>query len=98
MFSILGPSKSASRPSYFGSLDFLDSQSVFDSAFPNPVPLLVTVSSTASVSIDSTSLLADINLFIDRCKFRVFVPIFRSDYVGTSDRDDAASMPLSALP
>jgi hypothetical protein len=60
MLSILGPSKSASRPSYFGSLDFLDSQSVFDSTFPNPVPLLVTISSTAGVSIDSTSLLVDI--------------------------------------
>jgi hypothetical protein len=55
------------------------------------VPLLVTVVS-ASVSIDSSSLLVGLNQFIDQCKFRLFVPIFRSDYVGTLERNDSASL------
>jgi hypothetical protein len=90
MQSVLTPSL-RSGASYFGSLDFLDSQSAFDLLFPYPVPLLVTPSSS-SVSIDSTSLLVDLNSFLDRCKFRLFVPIFRYDYVGSSDRNDAASL------
>jgi hypothetical protein len=33
-----------------------------------------------------------LNKFLDLCKFHLFVPIYRSDYVGTFDRDDAASL------
>jgi hypothetical protein len=84
-------STSKTTSSYFGSLDFLDCQSIFDATFPRPVPLLVTPS-PAGASVDSTSLLSDLNLFIDGCKFHLFVPIFRSDYVGSSDRDDTASL------
>jgi hypothetical protein len=84
-------STSTSGSSYFGSLDFLDVQSAFDTTFPRPIPLLVTVL-PSSVSIDSTSLLSELNKFIDDCKFHLFVPIFRSDYVGSSDRNDLASL------
>jgi hypothetical protein len=84
-------SSTASRSSYFGSLDFLDCQATFDSTFPKPVPLLVTISSNG-VSLDSLSLSVSLNKFIDHCKFHLFVPIFRSDYVGTFIRDDAASL------
>jgi hypothetical protein len=85
-------SSSASGSSYFGSLGFLDSQAEFDSTFPQPVPLLVSVSTTTGLSVDSLSLVAALNLFLDRCKFQIFLPIFRSDYVGTTNRDDAASL------
>jgi hypothetical protein len=37
-------------------------------------------------------LLAALNLFLDRCKFQIFLPIFRSNYVGTANLDDAASL------
>jgi hypothetical protein len=96
MASVLA-SPRASGSSYFGSLDFLDSQSIFDSTVPNPVPLLVTVV-FASVSIDSSSLLVGLNQFIDQCKFRLFVPIFRSDYVGTRERNDSASLYATPCP
>jgi hypothetical protein len=46
----------ASGSSYYGSLDFLISQSVFDSTFPHPVPLRVIPSTTVSRSVDSLSL------------------------------------------
>jgi hypothetical protein len=75
-----------SSSSYFGSLAFLDSQSEFDCTFPNPIPLIVTPSvSNRSVplSIDSASVSTVIHAFIDQCKFQMFLPIFRSDYVGT---------------
>jgi hypothetical protein len=81
---------STSSSSYFGTLDFLDSQAAFDLVFPQPVPLLVTPS-LSGASVDSISLLANLLMFVNRCKFHLFVPIFRCDYVGTSDRDDAAS-------
>ena len=82
---------STSSSSYFGSLDFLDSQAAFDAVFPTPVPLLVARSSSG-VSVDSTSLTLALLSFVDRCKFHLFVPIFRCDYVGTADRDDATSL------
>jgi hypothetical protein len=81
-----------SGSSYYGSLDFLDSQASFDLTFHRPAPLLVTVSPTVGLLIDSISPPASLNTFLDQCKFRVFIPIFRSDYVGTADRDDAASL------
>jgi hypothetical protein len=84
-------SPTASRSSYFGPLEFIDSQAAFDSTFPKPVPLLVTTSSNG-VSIDSLSLSVALNQFLDQCKFYLFVPIFRSDYVGTLARDDSASL------
>jgi hypothetical protein len=84
-------STSTSGSSYFGPLDFLDSQPAFDSIFPHPLPLLVTTSSLG-VSVDSLSLPLLLDKFLDRCKFHLFVPIYRSDYVGTVARDDAASL------
>jgi hypothetical protein len=90
MSAVLAPS-TASSSSYFGSLDFLDSQSAFDSTFPHPVPFLVTTTSPG-VSVDSLSLLVALNHFINQCKFCLFVPIFRSDYVGTFDQDDCVSL------
>jgi hypothetical protein len=91
-------SAGSSCSSYFGSLDFLDSQSAFNTIFPHPVPLLFLNSSTG-VTIDSISLSVILDKFLDRCKFHLFVPIFRFDYVGTFARDDAASLQatISAL-
>jgi hypothetical protein len=89
-------STSASSSSYFGTLDFLDSQSTFDAVFTSPVPLLVTPSA-ASASVDSLLLLAALIAFIDRCKFQLFVPIFCCDYVGTTNRDSAASLHATIL-
>ncbi len=90
MQAVLATSRT-SRSSYFGPLDFLDSQVAFDAVFPNKIPLLVTTS-TSGVSVDSSVLLLDLLSFVDRCKFHLFVPIFRVDYVGTADRDDAAAL------
>jgi hypothetical protein len=90
MQAVLATSRT-SRSSYFGPLDFLDSQVAFDAAIPNKIPLLVT-SSTSGVSVDSSAILLDLLAFVDRCKFHLFVPIFRVDYVGTADRDDAAAL------
>ena len=84
-------SSNTSGSSYFGSLEFLDSQLAFDATFPNPVPLVVAVS-PSGVSIDSTFLRISLNQFIDCCKFHLFIPLFRSDYVGSSNRDDTASL------
>jgi hypothetical protein len=85
-------STTTSSSSYYGTLDFLDSQSEFEAVFPDPVPLLVTPTTAGAVSVDSITLLTQLLSFIDRCKFQLFVPIFRCDYVGTADRDDASSL------
>jgi hypothetical protein len=87
MTAVLAANTSSGGFSYHGSLDFLDSQSIFDSTFPVPTPLIVTKS-----SVDAVSIRKAINLVIDQCKFRAFVPIFRSDYVGTADRNDSLSL------
>ena len=85
-------SNSSFSSSYFGPLNFLDTQVAFDSIFPNLTPLSVTVSSTGA-SINSLLLPALLDKFIDCCKFHlIFLPFFRSDYVGTFARDDAASL------
>lgn len=84
-----------SSSSYFGSLEFLDSQSAFDRTFPHPIPFIVTPSASnrsVPLSIDSASVSKVIHAFINQCKFRIFLPIFRSDYIGTANRDDAASL------
>ena len=81
--------------SYFGSLEFLDFQAEFDRTFPNPTPLFITPAPSdlsVPLSIDSTSAPTVIHNFIDQCKFQVFLPIYRSDYVSTANRDDAASL------
>jgi hypothetical protein len=85
-------SSSNSGSSYFGSLGLLDSQEEFDFTFPQPIPLLVTVSLTTGILVDSLSLLASINILLDQCKFCVFLSIFHSDYVCTANRDDDASL------
>ncbi len=85
-------STTTSSSSYYGTLDFLDSQSEFEAVFPDPVPLLVTPTTAGAVLVDSTTLLTQLLAFIDRCKFQLFIPIFRCDYVGTADRDDASSL------
>jgi hypothetical protein len=77
--------------SFYGSLEFLDDQSMFDKVFPHPVPLLLSSSSTGS-SLNSASVCQAMTTFIDQCKFQLFVPLFRTDYVGTANRNDAASL------
>ena len=84
-----------SGSSYFGSLEFLDFQAEFDHTFPNPIPLFITPAPSdlsVPLSIDSTSSSTVIHNFIDQCKFQVFLPIYCSNYVGTANRDDAASL------
>ena len=90
MSAVLTSTRS-SGSSFFGTLDFLDSQSAFDLVFPRPVPLSVTASPTGA-TVDSISLPISLEKFLDQCKFHLFIPIFRSDYVGTFARDDAASL------
>jgi hypothetical protein len=84
-------SGSAGGHSYYGSLNFLDSQAVFDLVFPHPIPTLIVASSTSS-SVDSNSVRDVITTFANQCKFQLFVPIFWTDYVGTADRNDSASL------
>ena len=85
-----------SSSSYFGSLALLPWFSIqiwshvpgshsphcHTFRFQPPVPLSIVSASVSTV----------IHAFIDQCKFQVFLPIFRSDYVGTANRDDAASL------
>ena len=82
--------------SYFGSLEFLEFQVEFDRTFPHPTSLFTTPAPSdlsVPLSIDSTSVPRTIiHNFIDQCKFQMFLPIYRSDYVGTANRDDAASL------
>jgi hypothetical protein len=84
----------SSSSSYFWSLEFLDPQSSFNATFPRPVPLLIT-NSLSGVSVDSTSVLSTLNRFLDSCKFHLFVPIFCSDYVGSSSYNDTTSLQAS---
>jgi hypothetical protein len=78
---------------YYGPLDFLDHQLAFDNVFPDPVPFVVSHSTATPTSGNHTSsILATIRTFVDQAKFLVFVPIFRTDYVGTADRNDAAAL------
>jgi hypothetical protein len=71
---------SASSPgsSYFGALDFLDSQIAFDViSSARPVPRLVAASSTG-VSVDSILLTVVLDKFIDRANFISLFHIFDS--------------------
>ena len=90
MNTLLSPSGFADAHfTYHGPLDFLPS---FDSLFSPPAPVRLTVASTGVPTLDSISAAHAITAFVDNCKFRIFIPIFRSDYVGTADRNDAASL------
>ena len=58
MIAVLASTNDSSS-SYFGSLAFLDSQSEFDRMFPNPIPLIVTPSTSkrsVPLSIDPSCL------------------------------------------
>jgi hypothetical protein len=78
--------------SYFGALEFLDSQIAFDITFSaRPVPLLVTASSTG-VSVCSLLPMIALDKFIDECKFLLFVPIFCFNHVDPVARDEATSL------
>ncbi len=85
-------SSNASGSSYLGSLDFLDIQSAFDITFPHPTPLVLTISTNSGLSVDYVSIPLAVTAFVDLCKFQLFVPLFRTDYVGIANRDDAASL------
>ena len=88
-----------SSSSYFGYLKFLDFQAEFDRTFLNSIPLFITPAPSklsVPLSIDSTSASTVIHNFIDQCKFQVFLPIYHSDYVGTTNCDDAASLHATA--
>ena len=82
MTAILTSNSSASS-SNFGLLNFLDTQVAFDSIVPDTTSLYASASQTAGASIDSLSLPAALNKFLDPYKFHPFLPIFWSDYVGT---------------
>jgi hypothetical protein len=77
---------------YHGSLDFLDNQATFDAIFPNPMPVTLSSSVTSSCTIDSTSVIKVITSFVDQCKFLVFLPLLRTDYVGIADRNNAKAL------
>jgi hypothetical protein len=57
--------------SFYGSLDFLDDQLSFDLIFPNPTPLLLSVSHSGNPTVDTVSVSATIALLFDRCKFEL---------------------------
>jgi hypothetical protein len=78
--------------SYYGTLDFLDTQSCFDSTFPHATPLLVSSATLGTIVVDSVAVATTINTFVGQCKFQLFIPIFRTGYIGTADRNDAASL------
>jgi hypothetical protein len=62
--------------SYFGSLDFLDSQSAFATTFPRPTPLLLVHTSRNHMTIDLLTVNTALHKFVDQCKFYLFIPIF----------------------
>jgi hypothetical protein len=64
---------------------------LFDLTFPQPISLLLS-SSCSNYPVNSLSVRSTINSFADQCKFHLFVPIFRTGYVGTADRNDSASL------
>jgi hypothetical protein len=78
--------------SYYGTLDFLYTQSCFNSTFPHATPLLVSSATLGTSVVDSVAVDTTINAFVHQCKFQLFIPIFRTDYAGTADRNDAASL------
>jgi hypothetical protein len=63
-----------------------------DSTFPHATPLLVSSATLGPTVVDSVAVATTINAFIDQRKFQLFVPIFCTDYVGTADRNNAASL------
>jgi hypothetical protein len=77
---------------YYCTLNFLDTQSCFDSTFPHATPLLVSSATLGTTVIDSVAVAITINAFVDQCKFQLFLPIFCTGYIGTADRNDAASL------
>jgi hypothetical protein len=78
--------------SYFGSLGFLDSQSAFAITFPRPTPLLLVHTSRNHMTINLLTVNTALHKFINQCKFYLFIPLFRADYVGTADCDGASSL------
>jgi hypothetical protein len=78
--------------SYYGALNFLDTQSCFDSTFPHATPLLVSSATLGTTIVNYVAVATTINAFVDQCKFQLFIPIFCTDDVGTADRNDAASL------
>ena len=91
MSNFLGTRGSASTKlvtTYFGSLDFLDNQTSFDSVFgKTPILLHVNRQSTinAGESIENTNAIPKMlhNFFLN-CKYDVFIAICRDDYVGAN--------------
>jgi hypothetical protein len=83
---------SLSGHSYYGSLNFLDSQQSFDTIFPHPTPLLLSLSHSGNPTINTHTISATLTTFIDRCKFELFISLFRTDYVGTKDCNNASSL------
>jgi hypothetical protein len=97
MAAILASSNgsSLSGHSYYGSLDFLGCQKSFNLICPHPTPLLLSVSHSGKPTVDTVTISANISTFTDRCKFELFIPLFRTNYVGTADRNDANSLHAS---
>ena len=74
---------------YLGSLDFMDSQTSFDSMFGNtPVMLRVTRRAAGSCATEETEYLATrINTYCDLCQLHLFCSIVKLQFVGTVDYD-----------
>ena len=74
---------------YLGSLDFMDSQTSFDSIFGNtPVMLRVTRRAVGSCATEETEYLATrINTYCDLCQLHLFCSIVKLQFVGTVDYD-----------
>jgi hypothetical protein len=78
--------------SYYGTHNVLDTQSCFDSTFLYATPLLVSSATLGCTIVDYVVVATTINAFAGRCKFQLFVPIFRTGYVGTASRNNAPSL------
>jgi hypothetical protein len=62
--------------SFYGSLDFLNDRLRFNLLFPNPTPVLLSLSHPRNPTVDSTTDAAPISQLVDRCKFEFFLPCF----------------------
>ena len=77
---------SSAQPSFCGTLDFLDSQILFDSVFPtiDRKPLFLShsphASSTAAISTDDAE--TALQACISECRMLVFKSMIRLDYIG----------------
>jgi hypothetical protein len=81
----LTTASSSAIPSFAGTLDFLDSQSLFDGLFPplNRQPIYTLHQATTSITtVDETTATNAIQRCLSDCRLLVFQSVIRLDYIG----------------